>query len=184
MPAHHTTFSSTRTHSTMATHLTHKSVMWGCGLKWPAEWNQDMKIKYLIVASPFRLNHCWSIYLQISIVAKQLPGGVLTTFPSHIHPGYNILYVYMEELSMDVGISHSHSPIPIPMIIPLIRSCSVRSIPTMWQWRGDCAELALSSCSLVSIWSRAYWPSHVSEFNVCWVYWAKFWHTLQSAGCQ
>ena len=51
---------------------------------------------------------------QISIVAKQLPGGVLTTFPSHIHPGYNILYVYMEKLTMDVSCitshSHSHSP--------------------------------------------------------------------------
>ena len=62
--------------------------------------------------------------LQISIVAKQLPGGVLTTFPSHIHPGYNILYVYMEQLTMDVGCSllvqfpftHSHTD--------MIRRCS------------------------------------------------------------
>ena len=77
--------------------------------------HQD-KVK-LLLNNGIYVSFSLSLPLQISIVAKQLPGGVLTTFPSHIHPGYNILYVYMEQLTMDVGCSlivpfpftHSHT---------------------------------------------------------------------------
>ena len=72
-----------------------------------------MKQAWVKVMLTYFKNECFSLSLslQISIVAKQLPGGVLTTFPSHIHPGYNILYVYMEQLTMDVGRS---SQVPFP----------------------------------------------------------------------